>query len=55
MCLLKTMNIDSEFGEGNGNPLQYSCTPVFLPGKPHGQRSLADYSLWGRKKLDTTE
>ena len=55
MCLLKTMNIDSEFGEGNGNPLQYSCTPVFLPGKPHGQRSLADYSPWGRKESDKTE
>ena len=30
-------------------------TPVFLPGKPHGQRSLAGYSLWGRKESDTTE
>ena len=30
-------------------------TPVFLPGKSHGQRSLAGYSLWGRKDLDTTE
>ena len=30
-------------------------TPVFLPGKSHGQRSLAGYSLWGRKELDTTE
>ena len=27
-------------GEGYGNPLQ------FLPGKSHGQRSLADYSPW---------
>ena len=25
-----------------------------LPGKFHGQRSLAGYSLWGRKELDTT-
>ena len=23
--------------------------PVFLPGKSHGQRSLADYNPWGRK------
>ena len=30
-------------------------TPVFLPGKFHGQRSLADYSPWGRKKSDMTE
>ena len=28
-------------GGGNGNPL------VFLPGKFHGQRSLAGYSPWG--------
>ena len=24
-------------------------TSVFLPGKSHGQRSLAGYSSWGRK------
>ena len=24
-------------------------TPVFLPGKSHGQRSLAGYSPWGRR------
>ena len=29
-------------------------TPVFLPGEFHGQRSLAGYSPWGHKKLDTT-
>ena len=30
-------------------------TPVFLPGESHGQESLAGYSPWDRKKLDTTE
>ena len=30
-------------------------TPVFFPGQPHGQRSLAGYSPWGQKELDTTE
>ena len=30
-------------------------TPVCLPGESHGQRSLADFSLWGCKELDTTE
>ena len=30
-------------------------TPVFLPGKSHGQRSLTGYSPWGRKEFDTTE
>ena len=33
-------------GEGNGNP-----TPIFLPGKSHGQKSLAGYSPWGRKRV----
>ena len=31
-------------GGGNDNPLQY-----FLPGKSHGQRSLAGCSPWGRR------
>ena len=30
-------------------------SPVFLPGKSRGQRSLVSYSPWGRKELDTTE
>ena len=34
---------------------EWQPTPVFLPGKFHGQRSLVAYSLWGRKELDTTE
>ena len=29
--------------------------PVFLPGEPHGQSSLAGYSPWGRKESDMTE
>ena len=30
-------------------------TLVFLPGKFHGQRSLAGYSPWGCKESDTSE
>ena len=30
-------------------------TPVLLPGKFHGQSSLAAHSPWGRKESDTTE
>ena len=37
-------------GGGHGNPHQYSCLE-----NPHGQRSLAGYSPWGGKELDTTE
>ena len=30
-------------------------TPVFLPGKSHGQKSLTGHSPWGCKELDMTE
>ena len=30
-------------------------TPVLLPGKSHGRRSLEGCSPWGREELDTTE
>ena len=30
-------------------------TPVLLPGKPHGRRSLVGCSPWGCYELDTTE
>ena len=30
-------------------------TPVFLPGKYHGQRNLLGYSPWGCKESDRTE
>ena len=34
---------------------KWQPAPVFLPWKSDGQRSLADYSLWGCKELDMTE
>ena len=34
---------------------QWHPTPVLLPGKSHGQRSLVGCSPWGRKESDTTE
>ena len=37
-------------GEGNDNPLQYSCLE-----NPHGQVSLAGYNPWGHKELEMTE
>ena len=30
-------------------------TPVLLPGKSYGRRSLVGYSPWGREESDTTE
>ena len=34
---------------------QWQPTPVLLPGKSHGRRSLVDCNPWGRKELETTE
>ena len=34
---------------------QWHPTPVFLPGKSHGQRSLVGCSPWGCEESDTTE
>ena len=34
---------------------KWQPTPVFSPGKFHGQRSLAGYSPWSHKGLDTTK
>ena len=34
---------------------KWQPTPVFLPGKSCGQRSLVGNSPWGRKESDTTE
>ena len=30
---------------------KWQPTPVFLPGKSHGQRSLVGYCPWGRKRV----
>ena len=37
-------------GGGHDNPLQYTCLE-----NPHGHKSLAGYSLWGRKESGMTE
>ena len=34
---------------------QWHPTPVLMPGKSHGRRSLVGCSPWGREELDTTE
>ena len=34
---------------------QWHPTPVLLPGKSHGRRSLVGCSPWGLEELDTTE
>ena len=39
------------FGEGNGNPFQYSCLENLMNWGAWG----TNYSLWGRKESDMTE
>ena len=38
---------------GQGDPLkeEMATTPLFLPGKSHGWRSLVRYGPWGRKRV----
>ena len=42
-------------GQGAGWRRQWQPTPVLLPGKSHGRRSLVGCSPWGREESDTTE
>ena len=38
-------------GSGRSPGEKWQPTPVFLPGKSHGQRSLAGYRPWGLKRV----
>ena len=52
-CQCKRHRFDLWFGKIPWRR-KWEPIPVFLPGKFHEQRSLADYSPWGHKELDTT-
>ena len=39
----------------NSGRRQWQPTPVLLPGKSQGRRSLVGYSPWGREESDTTK
>ena len=41
--------------QGNCRSRQWYPTPVLLPGKSHGRKSLVGCSSWGRQESDTTE
>ena len=43
------------FSSGRYWRRRWNPTPVLLPGKSHGWRSLVRCSPWGRKESDTTE
>ena len=53
-CKCKRPRFDSWVGK-NCWRRKWQPTPVFLPGKSHGQRSLAGYRLWDHKRSDTTQ
>ena len=53
-CQCRRCRIDPWFGKIPWRR-KWQSTPVYLLGKSPGQRCLAGYSPWGRKKLDTTE
>ena len=40
---------------GDGRRRQWHSTPVLLPGKSHGRRSLVGCSPWHRTESDMTE
>ena len=55
---LPAMQVDLGSKPGSGKSSgerKWQPTPVFLPGKLYGQRSLVGYSPWGCKESDTTE
>ena len=64
LCLIREMLLPMQecrrpgFDPGVGKiPWRRNCQPtlVFLPGKSHGQRSLAGYNLCSGKELDPTK
>ena len=42
-------------GSGRSPEIEWHHTPVFLPGKSQGQRSLVGYNSGGHKDSDMTE
>ena len=47
-------SITTNKASGGDQRRQWHPTPVLLPGKSHGQRSLVGCSPWGREESDTT-
>ena len=53
--LLQCMEIGLGMGKEDFRRRQWHPTPVLLPGKSHGRRSLVGCSPWGHQESDTTE
>ena len=67
-CIMERDHMDPRAATNNARPppphhgdearfwrRKWQPTPVFLPGKSHGQRSLVGYCPWGRKESDMTD
>ena len=56
---LMVRNVPANAGDFPGRKMPWrrawQPTPVFSPGKFHGRKSLAGYSLWGHKESDMTD
>ena len=52
---ITTKDLGLILGRGTKQRRQWQPTPVLLPGKFHGRRSLVGCSPWGRKESDMTE
>jgi len=51
----KLLKLISEFSKLSRNKIwrrKWQPTPVFLPGKSHGQRSVVGCSPWGCKRVE---
>ena len=53
--LVKELRFHRPHGQNTQMRRQWHPTPVLLPGKSHGRRSLVGCSPWGREESDTTE
>ena len=54
-CNMPSFPIHNQLLELAQRKRQWHPTPVLLPGKSHGQRSLVSYSPWGHKESGMTE
>ena len=54
-CFIKYIWMYFHISNDSKRRRQWHPTPVLLPGKSHGQRSLVGCSPWGLEELDTTE
>ena len=52
---LKSRKLKKDIDERIWSNLPMAPTPVLLPGKSQGRRSLDGYSPWGREESDKTE